>query len=214
MPQKTKIFWQAETVIIQNMQITIMRILAFLGILILISGCTVPNTLVRWWNQPAKEYHAHVDIKVVVNGRTFDFNKAEYMDTPTHEIPSEAHMHDFNPKIMHLHNASATLGDFFGGIGLSISSRCLDTGKAEYCSDGTRNLFVYVNGQPLFPGYDNYIPKDLDRILVYYGEGVPSQKLINSVTSEACIYSKKCLSPPGFDVWKESCAGNGPCRPE
>ncbi|HLC92620.1 MAG TPA: hypothetical protein VJH23_02855 [archaeon] len=159
-----------------------------------------------------EDYHAHADIMVLINGEVFDFNKAQYMSTATNPLSENVHMHDFNPHVVHFHNESATLGDFFRSVGMSIDSRCFNSGNSEYCSDGKKNLFVYVNGLPLALQYDTYIPKDLDKIVVHYGESVPSQELLGSVTSESCIYSKKCLAPPGFDIGNESCSGTEPCR--
>src|SRR3989338_8554809 len=60
-----------------------------------------------------EDYHAHADIVVLINGEVFDFNKAQYMSTATNPLSENVHMHDFNPHVVHFHNESATLGDFF-----------------------------------------------------------------------------------------------------
>src|SRR3989344_6165776 len=177
----------------------------FIALLDVLAGCAIPSIPIKWKGQVLPDYHAHADILVAINGAEFDFNKAQYMDTPANEIETEAHMHDFNPRVLHFHSPAATLGDFFTGIGMSIDERCIDTGNAKYCSDGTHNLYVYVNGYPLFLKYNTYIPRDLDRIFIFYGNGVPSQAMINGVSRESCIYSKRCIPPVGFVLPDEGC---------
>ena len=53
---------------------------------------------------------------------------------------------------------------------------------------------------------------DENRILIYYGKGEPDSELLESVTSQACIYSKKCPAPPGFVFPEESCTAMKPCK--
>lgn len=189
-----------------------MAVLAVLALAISFAGCSIPNIPIDFRDRPPPEYHAHADLKVTINGETFDFNRAQYMSYPGHDLSPFVHMHDYNPKVVHFHSETATLGDFFASVGMAIDGRCLDTGSGEFCSDGRRNLLVYVNTIPLLLDYNTYVPQDLDRILVYYGEGPPTQQTLNSVTREACIYSQKCLPPLGFRLPYESCSGTGPCR--
>ncbi len=175
-----------------------------IGIVLLIAGCT---------NQPphTEDYHAHADLLVVLDGQTFDFNKAEFMSTPYKPLNEFTHLHDFNPNVIHFHAEGINLGEFFQSIGMGIDSSCFDTGDAQFCSGNGKTLFFYVNGKPnTEPG--NYVPNDLDKILVFYGENPPSQQVIDSVTSQACIYSEKCALPPGWVLPEESCSISKPCE--
>ncbi len=190
------------------------KILLLFAVTLLLLGCAIPRIPIKIKGEPDREYHAHADIKIILLGATFDFNKSVFMSSEGHELSEDVHMHDYNPHVIHFHNPKSTLGDFFRSVGMSINERCIDTGADNYCSNGTTNLYVYVNSQPLFLNYDTYIPNDLDKIFIYYGEGFPSQDIINGVTSESCIYSKRCLPPPGFDIGAENCSGSGPCKLE
>ena len=156
-------------------------------------------------------YHAHADFKLILDGQSFDFNKSEYMSTPYRELSEKAHMHDYNPNVLHFHNKDATLEDFFSSIGMLASKECIDTNTTAYCAGNGKELAVYVNGGKNSAMFD-YRPKDLDKILVYYGTGGPGGGDFNSLTNEACIYSKKCPVPEGFVLPQESCSGAEPCR--
>ena len=187
---------------------------ALFGILITFSflaACAIPNIPVKIKGEPTPEYHTHADFLMVINDEEFDFNKSTYMSTEYHHLSEDTHMHDFNPRVLHFHSQSATLGDFFRSIGMSIDSRCISTGNESFCSNGTDNLLVYVNERPLLLNYSSYAPADLDRILIYYGPKIPGQKILNSVTSESCIYSKRCIPPIGFNMPQESCTSDKPC---
>ncbi len=190
-----------------------MKAFAFLFLLLIVAsaGCTIPKIQLKFPPIPEPAYYAHADFKVLIGGKELDFNRAEYMSTATNKLSENVHMHEFNPHVLHLHSATATLGDFFRSVGMSIGQRCVNTGNAEYCSNGAENLLVYVNGQPLLLNYGTYAPRDLDRIFVYYGQGVPPQRMLQSVTGEACIYSKKCIPPIGFRFKDEYCAAGKPC---
>jgi len=67
-----------------------------------------------------------------------------------------------------------------------------------------------VNGS-LEEEKNNYVPMDLDKILIYYGHGEPTERMFASVTNEACIYSEKCDAPEGFIIEPENCSISKPC---
>lgn len=159
------------------------------------------------------DYHIHADFKVVMNGAEVDFNKAEYMETPYKPLSEKGHLHDFNPFVLHIEEKGGTLNDFFTSIGMKLDSSCLSEGEKNFCSDTEKKLLLYVNGTTNneFGGYE---PKDLDRILIYYGKDEPSSETLDSITSQACIYSKKCPAPEGFVFPEENCTATEPCKLE
>ena len=60
----------------------------------------------------------------------------------------------------------------------------------SYCTDGSKTLKFYVNNQPSNE-FDNHVIKDLDKILVSYGDedGVEIGQQLNSITNLAPKYS-------------------------
>jgi len=123
-----------------------------------------------------------------------DFEQEKYM-TDEDTLQSDLiHLHDMNGSVIHKHAKGATMKLFFGTIGMSFSSECfvLDDGT-EYCNEGDRILRMYVNGEEN-PDLENYELKDLDRILITYGD-LSQEELemqLDSVAMDSCIQSEKC----------------------
>lgn len=186
-----------------------------LAAFVLLLGCAAPQ------DGHGETYHAHADFKVYIIGKALDFNKAEYMGTPYKELSERVHLHDFNPNIMHFHAKDATVGEFFKSLGMELSKEKFSNGKIGYFSGEKNKLFFYVNGKENSK-YGDYIPKDLDKILIYSGSAELAPQMLDSVaktlndsvTSEACIYSEKCAVPEGFTLPEESCSGLEPCKLE
>mgnify|MGYP001559984280 CR=1 FL=1 len=140
------------------------------------------------------EIHYHADFKVIIEGSEFDFAKSKYMTTNQSSLSKFTHLHDMVGNILHVHAKGVNLGMFFKSLGMDLTLDCLvldDGGK--YCSDGKKYLKLYVNG---FRNYQmqNYMPQDLDRILITYGDESESElkTQMESVKNNACIYSEKC----------------------
>jgi protein-disulfide isomerase len=162
-------------------------------------------------------FHRHADFAVYVNGRRLDFSQAKYQSGKDaqdkgHEHDEFVHLHDGNGKVVHFHKAGITFGYFFKTLGIELSKDCLklDTGE-KHCADASKDALLnfYVNGRPV-ESLDGYVPNDLDRILVSYGQksaltdsAVGEQ--IASVSDEACIYSEKC--PERGAAPEEECVG-------
>lgn len=163
-------------------------------------------------NQPLvpEEYHVHADFKVYLDDEIFDFNKTEFMSTPYKHLSEDVHLHDYNPNVIHFHKDGVSLGGFFESLGMSFTQECFDTGRQNYCNDSSRRLYFYVNGVQNSV-FEKYVPRDLDKILIYYGEAEPLQEVIESVTSQSCIYSEKCPVPEGFVLPEENCSVSQPC---
>ena len=148
--------------------------------------------------------HMHTDFKVYLNGKEMDFRKPEY--NVKHQW---IHLHvenDNGGNVIHVESEKATLGFFFESLGMNFNYNCFVISHIGYCSNETYRLRFFVNGVENFE-YGNYIPKDLDRILITYGNEPDEdiQNQIDSVTDDACIYSDKCPErvrepPPGTDI--------------
>lgn len=140
-------------------------------------------------------YHAHYDLKVYLNGKMVDTSLSKYQSTEELELDEGTHLHDGIGNVIHLHKKNVPLSQFFNSIKLSIPE-----------NTAGRTLKVFVNGKQN-SDLLNYVPQDLDRILVSYGG--ESEKTLEvqtgSVTDQACIYSEKCPergTPPA-----EACVG-------
>lgn len=160
--------------------------------------------------EPEEDYHIHADFRVILEGKAVDFNKAEYMETPYRPLSEKGHLHDFNPHVIHIEERGGTLNDFFGAIGMGLDGKCFYDGAKKYCGGTEKTLSMYVNGSRSAQ-HGNYEPEDLDRILIYYGESQPGKEVFESLTSQACIYSKKCPAPEGFVFPEENCTTAKPC---
>jgi protein-disulfide isomerase len=152
-------------------------------------------------------YHAHFDLKVILNGKAVDFSLAKYQSKKDHELNEGIHMHDGNGEVVHLHRKDMKLNDFFNSIKIALNNECftLDTGS-RYCDGNGKTLKMFVNGKEN-KDFENYVPQDLDRILISFGSETGSvlQKQIDSVSDKACIYSLKC--PERGKPPTEECVG-------
>lgn len=140
--------------------------------------------------QPA--YHVHADFLVFINRKESDFANPEY-DVADPLI----HLHLGNykgDKVMHIESREVDLGDFFASLGMIFNKTCF-IAEEEHCSDETHSLKFYVNGAANME-YDRYRPKDLDRILISYGNETDLSRQMGAVTSLACVFSQKCVVPP------------------
>lgn len=174
---------------------------------LLVAGCPNPDT------GHEDDYHIHADFKVILDGKTLDFNKEAFMETPYRPLSEKGHLHDFNPFVIHIEEKGGKLKDFFESIGMKLEGKCFFDGNTNHCSGNGKKLSMYVNGTQNNESGE-YEPKDLDRILAYYGDGEPDRETLESVTSQACIHSKKCPAPEGFVFPEENCSAGEPCKLE
>lgn len=164
------------------------------------------------------EFHIHADFKVFINNKPIDFSIEKYQSghpgSTTTQHNDVVHLHDGNGEVIHLHKEGLTLGYFFKTLGMDLTDDCLklDTGEM-YCNNEDNQLQVFVNEQPSEQLRD-YIPKNLDRILITYDNLLEAEKNIplqmSAVTDKACIYSKTCPergTPP-----IENCVSGQPCK--
>lgn len=154
--------------------------------------------------------HEHADFAVFLDGVQYNFSQERFMTYNSTELSEIVHMHDMKGNIIHVHAKGVTLDLFFGTLGIKFNSTCFIVDGLNYCNDGTRTIRMYVNGRSNNE-FDNYQPKDLDRILITYGSENDAQlaSQISSVTNEACIQSGKC--PERGTAPEESCSA-GKCE--
>lgn len=138
-------------------------------------------------------YHAHADFKVFLNGKELSFNLKKY------DVANPfMHMHLNNPdgdKLIHIEGlANMTINIFFQSLGIKFNATCFILDNVQnFCNQPDKKIRFLVNGKENLE-FDYYIPEDSDRILITYGNetGEEITKQMDSVTSYACIYSRKC----------------------
>ncbi|MBI4170907.1 MAG: hypothetical protein HY514_04380 [Candidatus Aenigmarchaeota archaeon] len=163
-----------------------------------------------------KEIHEHADFAVYINGEKLNFSQDKYMHHETAEEEKsekhgqqedeKAHMHDNVGWIAHKHAADATWGIFFRNINITFNSACFVFEGSSYCSNETHNLRMFVNGREDFEFGGKKI-NDLDRVLITFDNSRNIDAQLNSVTDEACLYSRKC--PERGEAGSEGCVTGG-----
>ena len=138
-------------------------------------------------------YHAHADFKVFLNGKELNFNVEKY------DVANPfMHMHLNNPdgdKLIHIEGlANTTISLFFRSLGMKFNATCFILDDVQsFCNQPNKQIKFLVNDKENLE-FDYYIPQDSDRILITYGNETAEEitKQMNSVTSGACICSRKC----------------------
>lgn len=141
--------------------------------------------------------HQHADFGIFINGQ-------ELTPLPTKYFVRSQYVHvEDGPgagSVLHLHATNVPLDLFFKSLGMSFDANCLklDTGQ-QYCNDGDRTLKMYVkhvNGEwQQNTEYENYIPRNLDKILISYGN--ESEDEIQQQTASVTDFSDDNLGRLG-----------------
>ena len=147
-------------------------------------------------------YHVHADFKIYIGNEAIDLSQDEYMTTASKELSDHVHLHDGDGDVEHIHLEGVTFVEFLSTLGLTLTNTCLTYDEKEYCSDEDDGLSLYVNEEKYQEPIASYIPKDEDRILLFFGNitNVSIQTLLDSVTDDACYFSGTCpergVAPP------------------
>ena len=163
---------------------------------------TMPTSVEVAAEQPISnsEVHIHADFKVYLNGNAHDFSQAKYQSFERDGLSESVHLHDINGHVMHIHKNEVSVRDFFSSLGIEFIEKCLtlDAGQ-KFCNKNGKTLKLFVNGSAN-TDFERYRIRDLDKILISFGEDMDATiaKQIASISSDSCIYSKKCPAPKGF----------------
>lgn len=146
-------------------------------------------------NHSSDEYHVHVDFLVVLNDSIINFSKEEFMSDEIHsKNHGYVHLHNNIDNVIHFHKENLTLQTFFKSLDMNFTNSCFVTDdNSSYCKDSINSLNLYVNGS-LIKDYQNYVPNDLDQILLLYGSYSQEEieKYQSLVSDDACIHSNIC----------------------
>ena len=140
------------------------------------------------------DVHNHADFKIYIHNEPLNFAQEKYMSDKDKTLSNFIHVHDMDGDVIHQHMSTIKLKEFFKSIGMELNNDCFVTDDGtKYCNEGNKTLKMFVNGN-LQNDIENYEFKDLDRILISYGndDQATIQKQIESVTDKACIQSQKC----------------------
>lgn len=140
------------------------------------------------------EFHVHADFLVVLNGTVLNFSNEEFMSGLHSNKHGYVHLHDGVGNVVHFHKENITLETFFTSLNMQFNKTCFETHEnTSFCEDSSNSLQLYVN-ETLIEEKQDYIARDLDQILVIYGNY--TQEEINEyqslVSDEACIHSNIC----------------------
>jgi len=167
---------------------------------------------------PRDEYHIHVDFALYINNERFNFSHPRFDVQNALPKGRYAHMHLANPdgdKVIHIHAEGVPLAWFFEGVRMNITSECLAFEEGwRYCNDAGSNtgsstgdnssvgngnnsktLKVFAqnfgSSWKQIENFDEYMPLDLDRILVTYGneDAAMLQDQMQSVSNFSANYS-------------------------
>ena len=131
--------------------------------------------------------HLHADVKVYINGKPIDFSQRKYQLAARF-----IHFEDGIGDVIHTHATGLAMGHLFKSLGMDFNGNCIIVEGNNYCNEDNKTLKFYVNGQ-LNNQFNNYVIKDLGKILVSYGSESEAeiQKQLNSITNLAPRYSSQ-----------------------
>ncbi len=137
--------------------------------------------------------HIHADWKVYINGKALDDTILEPLSMDMSKMDNSItssfiHLDKGAPApektgdTLHMHATGMPLWIFFRSIGMDFNKNCLTmAGGQKFCNDGKNTLKFYVNGKSSSE-WENYVFKDLDRILISYGEETNLRSQLDSIT--------------------------------
>jgi len=140
--------------------------------------------------------HIHTDWKIYVNGKTLDndFFEPLAMDMSKMDnsmtssfihLDKGALAPEKTADVIHMHATGVPLWIFFKSVGMDFNKDCLSLPDGQkFCNDGKETLKFYVNGKPNNE-WTNYVFKDMDKILISYGNETDISQQLNSITDFA-----------------------------
>ncbi len=131
--------------------------------------------------------HIHADIKIYVSGKQMNFaDNKYYMRSSFVHFDNQQDKADAGG-VLHMHATGAPMWAVLKSLGMEIGNNCLTLENNEkLCNNNKQMLKFFVNGKNV-GDIENYVFKDLDKILVSYGDETGQQLIeqIKSVTDYA-----------------------------
>ncbi len=128
--------------------------------------------------------HIHADFKVYLNGQKIGFDQETYLVKSAFAHVEREQRIEETGNVLHIHAKGVPLWLFFESLGMSFDSNCFKSDSKQFCNKGDSKLRFFVNGLEN-DQFANYIPKNLDRILITYGKEDEIKEQLNSITDYA-----------------------------
>ncbi|MBS3052378.1 MAG: hypothetical protein J4428_03330 [Candidatus Aenigmarchaeota archaeon] len=137
--------------------------------------------------------HIHADWRIYINGIKLDLSDKSHMDRmkKNMSVSSFIHVDSGSPQpektgdVLHMHATGIPLWVFFDSIEMKFNKTCIMLDNTDsFCSDNKSVPKFYVN-RKLNNEYENYIFKDLDKILISYSNETNLNQQLNSITDFA-----------------------------
>lgn len=157
--------------------------------------------------------HLHADLRMVLDGRTLDFNQERYF-----ERDEGVHFHAGSVPVVHVEEEGIAWGDFLATHGMTLEDACLSLETGErYCAGEGKELRFFINNVRIDTFADLPIA-DLQRVLIFFGS--PDEKTVQAelgkVTADACVQSGNCFGRDEEEAkaaeLESGCTGTEPCR--
>jgi len=126
--------------------------------------------------------HIHADIKIYVNGKQMNFaDNKYYMRSSFVHFDNQQNKADAGG-VLHMHATGVPMWAVLKSLGMEIGYNCLTLENNEkLCNNNKQMLKFFVNGKNV-DDIENYVFKDLDKILVSYVDET-GQQLIEQIIS-------------------------------
>ena len=136
--------------------------------------------------------HIHADWKIYINEKALDNNILESLSMDMSKMESSitssfihldkgASLPEKTSDVLHMHATGVPLWIFFESVGMDFNKDCLTLPNQKVCNDGKNTLKFYVNDNANGE-WENYVFKDLDKILISYGNESDLTQQLNSIT--------------------------------
>ncbi len=185
----------------QNIASFALGIAAAFGVHAVIAS-TTPDTTIHATG--TDDVHVHADWLVMLDHEQYRFTEDRYQSPGGDYKHEYLHLHSGDDHVIHRHADDAPMGEFLESIGLLLDEdeTCLQTDlDTEYCETDTKQLLLYVNGEPV-DSIAAYEFQDEDQMLLYYGDPNDERvsEYLDEISDEACLYSGTCpergVAPP------------------
>src|SRR3989338_2190776 len=131
--------------------------------------------------------HIHADFKIFINGNPINFaDDKHYMKSNIVHLDNQQNKEDASG-LIHMHATGVPFWYFLKSIWIDLGKECITLEyQQKFCNSTDKKLRFFINGKE-HPDIWNYVFRDLDKILVSYGDETEEEliKQINSVTDYA-----------------------------
>lgn len=129
--------------------------------------------------------HVHAYFKVYLGGEIVDFNEKRYFVKSAFAHVEPEKNEEETGSVLHIHAKGVPLRLFFESLGMRFDSSCFKLeSEEEFCNNEDNKLRFFVNGAENSQ-FGDYVPENLDKILISYGSGDEINTQLNSVTDYA-----------------------------